>query len=155
MQEFFEIYLPKPNLIVAYWVIVLISIFIDLVAGVWKSKSLNFLITSDGLKRTVNKVVLYLTAMSFACMMDMAIYGIELTTVPYISSVMVLFLLIVEGKSVLERAQDKDRRKINQTVKDLITLIENKEDILKGVNKVLQDNLKDEQLTQTENNETE
>ena len=34
-------------------------------------------------------------------------------------------------------AQDKDRRKINESIKDLVILIENKDNLLKGVSEIL------------------
>ena len=55
----------------------------------------------------------------------------------YFSMLASFFLVFIEAKSVFEKAQDKDRRKINESIKDLVILIENKDNLLKGVSEIL------------------
>lgn len=141
MYQFLTDNLPKPQLVIAMWVFILIAVFIDLAAGVYKARSLNYLITSDGLKRTVTKMVLYFSLMAYACMMDIALSGAEweVFKVPVVSIILCVLVLFIEGKSVLERANEKERKRLMNGAKDVTAILSSKEDIAKAVHDYLND----------------
>lgn len=140
MNEFLEndyaTLTTKLQLILIMWVFVLIAIVIDLVAGLRKATRMGEMHTSYGLRRTVVKMVQYYGLLAFAFMFD--VLASLVISVPYFSMLASFFLVFIEGKSVLEKAQDKDRRRINKHIDDLTTLIQNKDDLLKGVSEILQ-----------------
>lgn len=139
-MDFILTNLPKADFVLAFWVFILTAVSIDLVTGLYKAKSFNYLITSDGLKRTANKLVLYYSLMTFGAMIDIAAFGLEFIKIPYASALFCLFVLVVEVKSVFERANDKERRRFLKGAKDITTLLANKDDIAKAVQEYLNKN---------------
>lgn len=87
--------------------------------------------TSYGFKQTVNKVVLYYAFMLFALMFDCI--GMFFYPLPIVTFVAAAFLIFIEGKSVFEKAHDKDKRKFVRSVEELAILFDNKEDLLKAL----------------------
>lgn len=132
----------KFELIVILWIIVLAAIIIDLISGLYKSHQIGEPQTSFGFRRTVGKAIQYFGLMSFALMFDVLI-SLAIST-SYISILCCFFLVFIEAKSVLEKAQEKDRRRMQKSIKDLITLIENKDNILKGIDKIITNNTQKE-----------
>ena len=132
LESLFE-YHPKINIILMTWIFILVAVMIDLVAGVWKAKTLGYLITSDGLKRTVNKMVYYYMLMFFASMMDIAACSAEWLTIPYISILFCLFILFIEAKSVFERANEKERKRLLNAAKEVTAIIASDENFVKTI----------------------
>ncbi|PXV69245.1 phage-related holin [Dysgonomonas alginatilytica] len=145
LNKDYEALYQKIELELIMWVIVLIAIIIDLISGLRKASQMGELHTSYGFRRTVSKMVQYYGLLCFAFMFD--ILSSMILPLPYFTMLASFFLVFIEAKSVLEKAQDKDRRKINENLKDLITLIENKDNLLKGVSEILKnsENLQTEQ----------
>ena len=131
--------LPKADLVLALWLFVLIAVFIDLITGLYKAKSINYLITSDGLKRSANKLVLYYSLMTFGCMIDIASYGLEFVSVPYVSILFCIFVLVVEGKSVFERANEKERKRLMNGAKDVTAILASKDEIAKAIHEYIKE----------------
>lgn len=131
----YETLSTKLELVIIMWIIVLIAIIIDLISGLRKASQLGEIHTSYGFRRSVTKMVQYYGLMCFALMFD--ILSSLVVSIPYFSMLASFFLVFIEAKSVFEKAQDKDRRKINENIKDLIILIENKDNLLKGVSEIL------------------
>lgn len=132
----YEALTTKLELVMIMWVIVLIAIVIDLISGLRKATLLGEIHTSYGFRRTVSKMVQYYGLLCFAFMFD--VLSSLVLPLSYFSMLASFFLVFIEAKSVLEKAQDKDRRKINENLKDLIILIENKDNLLKGVSEILE-----------------
>ena len=122
-------------IVICMWILVTLAFSIDLIAGYRKAKERGEARTSFGLRRTVQKAVLYYTFMLFAFMLDCI--GTFFYPLPVITLIASTFLIFIEGKSVLEKAHDKDRRKINDSLDDLSILLENKDDLIKGLAEVL------------------
>lgn len=131
----FDTLYNKLFLVLAMWAIVLLAIAIDLVAGLRKARQSGELHTSYGFRRTVTKAVQYYGLLCFALMFD--ILSSLISPMPYVTMLASVFLVFIEAKSVFEKAQEKDRRKVNESLRDLIILIENKDDILKGISQIL------------------
>lgn len=133
MLELIKEYYPKIDIVLMLWIFILAGVMIDLIAGIWKAKSLNYLITSDGLKRSVNKMVQYYLLMTFATMMDMVASASEWLQLPYVSILLCMFILFIEGKSVFERADAKERKLLAKGAKDVTAILASKEDIAKAI----------------------
>lgn len=125
----------KLELIMIMWIIVLIAIIIDFILGLRKATLLGEVHTSYGFRRTVSKLVQYYGLLCFAFMFD--VLSSLVLPLSYFSMLASFFLVFIEAKSVLEKAHDKDRRKMNKNLKDLITLIENKDNLLTGISEIL------------------
>ncbi len=139
----------KLELVMIIWVLVLIAIAIDLISGLRKASQLGELHTSYGFRRTVSKMVQYYCLMFFAFMFD--VLSSPVLPVPYFSILAGFFLIFIEAKSVLEKAQDKHRRKMKESIQDLIVLIENKDDLVKGVVEILKNSENKKEKEEKEN----
>lgn len=117
------------------WLLVAIAIVIDLFSGVRKARERGEVRTSYGFKQTVNKVVLYYAFMLFALMFDCI--GMFFYPLPVVTFVCAAFLIFIEGKSVFEKAHDKDKRKFTKSVEELVILLENREDLIKGLSELV------------------
>jgi len=125
----------KLAVIAIMWLFVAIAITLDLISGWRKAKERNEARTSYGLRRTVTKTVLYYAMMLFAFMFDCI--GMFFYPQPYVTFVAAGFLIFIEAKSIFEKAHDKDRRKLSNSVKDLSVMLENKDDLIKGLTKLI------------------
>ena len=131
------------------WLIVAIAMTADLVSGWRKAKERNEARTSYGLRRTVTKFVLYYAMMLFAFMFDCI--GMFFYDNPFVTLIAAGFLIFIEGKSILEKAHDKDKRKLNKSLEDLSIILENKEDLIKGVAEVIKHQIEKENGNETTN----
>ncbi|MBK5721839.1 phage holin family protein [Dysgonomonas sp. Marseille-P4677] len=125
----------KLAIVAIMWLLVTLSMAIDLVSGCQKAKQRGEIRTSYGLRRTVSKAVLYYALMLFAFMFDCI--GTFFYPQPYITMIAAAFLIFIECKSILEKAHDKDKWKINKSLEDLNIILENKDDLLKGLSEIL------------------
>uniref|UniRef100_UPI0039A6AB2A holin n=1 Tax=Ornithobacterium rhinotracheale TaxID=28251 RepID=UPI0039A6AB2A len=144
-------------IICSLWVIVLVAILVDLHYGVKKSKLMGECRTSEGYRRTINKVVYYYSLMVFAMMFDFMdvitpiVLPNPLTLIPMFSVLGAFALVFTEVKSVHEKAEDKLRRKTDKAMMDLIHAFRSKEDLM---NRIL-DTLKEEKEKQDGNTNQE
>lgn len=143
MMDFLFANLPKPEFVFAAWIFILLGVVIDLMTGVYKAKSFGYMITSDGLKRSISKMVLYYALMSFFSMIDIMAYGLEVVSVPYFSLGGCLFILFVEGKSVFERANEKERKRLMKGAKDVTAILASKDEIAKAIHDYIESKEKD------------
>lgn len=122
------------------WLLIAVAIIIDLFSGVRKARERGEMRTSYGFKQTVNKVVLYYAFMLFALMFDCI--GMFFYPLPVVTFVAAAFLIFIEGKSVFEKAHDKDKRKFAKSVEELAVLFENKDDLIKGLAELIKEKSK-------------
>ena len=125
----------KSMIVIIMWLFVTLAMVIDLVSGYRKAKERGEARTSYGLRRTVTKAVLYYALLLFAFMFDCI--GTFFYPLPYVTFLVTAFLIFIEGKSILEKAHDKDKRKLNRSLDDLSVMLENKDDLLKGIAEIL------------------
>lgn len=133
-------------LIVLFYIIVLGLIFADLWSGVRKAKQRGEYRTSDGYKRTIDKIAKYYNMMLALTLVDVAqiaiiffthlFYGYDILMLPWFTAIGMLYIGFVEIKSIREPAnikekkqQDDFRRMIIQLAKDH----EHPEEILKDI----------------------
>lgn len=112
------------------WLFVAVAVVLDLISGWRKARERGEARTSYGLRRTVTKTVLYYAMMLFAFMLDCI--GTFFYPLPYVTFIASAFLIFIEGKSILEKAHDKDKRKFAKNLQELGVIFDNREDLLKG-----------------------
>ena len=122
------------------WHLVAIAISLDLISGWRKAKERGEQRTSYGLRRTVTKAVLYYALMLFAFMFDCI--GMFFYAEPYITLIAAAFLIFIEAKSILEKAHEKDKKKIGRSLEELTVIFENKDDLIKGITEIVKKQLK-------------
>lgn len=127
---------PKLAIVGIMWLLVTVAYILDLISGYRKAKERKEARTSYGLRRTVSKAVLYYALMLFAFMFDCI--GTFFYPLPYITFAAAGFLIFIEAKSILEKANDKDKRKMEKSLKDISILLENKDEILKGISEIIE-----------------
>lgn len=137
--------------VVLAMIIVVLAMTVDLVSGLIKAKQRGEIRSSYGLKRTLNKFVLYEGGMLIAAGIDLLIQLSHLLQlfplkaiegVPVITLVVGIYLLIVEALSVREKADQKvrdDMRKAKELLEKVIT----KEDIADILSEVIERRSKD------------
>lgn len=119
--------------------IVFIAMSLDLISGLRKAKQRGEARSSYGLSRSITKFVSYEGSMLIAAGVDLLMYmsnlhallGLKtLYGVPVITCLMGVFLLITEGISLYEKADEKTRKREQQAaemVKHLVSRDELKE----------------------------
>lgn len=128
------------------WVIVAVAMIADLISGWRKAKERNEARTSYGLRRTVTKFVLYYAMMLFAFMFDCI--GMFFYDNPFVTLIAAGFLIFIEGKSILEKAHDKDKRKLNKSLADLSIMLDHKDDLIKGVAEIVKNQIEKDNETE-------
>ncbi|MCC8036240.1 MAG: phage holin family protein [Rikenellaceae bacterium] len=122
-------------LVLTMWLIVLAAIIIDLMSGIYKARITGVTRTSFGFRRTVSKLIQYYSVMLFALMFD--IIASLVVGLPYFTMLASAFLVFIEAKSVYEKAGDKLRRNTAENLADLIKLLENRDDLVKGIAEII------------------
>lgn len=146
----------KLAIVAIMWLFVFIAIVIDLRSGYAKAKRRGEARTSSGLKRTVSKFTLYYSGLLFAFMIDAIImyvitsFSAPVPVIPYITVIGSLYLIYVEGRSVIEKAEDKDKARLERNLSDLLKMLESREDIVKAVSDVLNKNREKERSNETD-----
>lgn len=138
----------KLGLVGIFWALVIFAMIIDLISGVHKAKQRGEFRSSAGFKRTVSKFIMYISALGFAFLSDcLFVFVIEsfnsfMPVIPYMTIIVSLYIIIfVEGRSVLEKASEKDRKQISEdalTILDLISKIKDKE-VLERLKEIVKD----------------
>lgn len=139
-------------LVVIFYVIILGLIFADLWAGVRKAKKRGEYRTSDGYKRTIDKIARYFNMALALTLVDAAqiavifflywFYGYDIPMIPILTAIGTIYIAFVEIKSIREPAdikekkqQDDFRRMVLQVAKDH----EHPEQVLEDVINALHD----------------
>ncbi|MFC4688644.1 phage holin family protein [Epilithonimonas pallida] len=115
------------------WAAVLLAMVIDLGFGIKKAKQLGEQRSSEGYRRSIHKFVYYFAMLFFALMFDalnpLSFYlPFPLAVMPVITLLCALALIFTEWKSVREKAEDKLRRRTDATFRDILEVLEKKED---------------------------
>lgn len=130
-------------IIAGVWVLVMLSVMIDLYFGVQKARMLNELRTSQGYVRTVRKISFYYAMLTFALFFDLIdlftplILPFPLSIAPIGTIIAGVVLILIEGKSVFEKGEDKDRRKIKANLNLLVELLRSKDNLPEDIVEIL------------------
>lgn len=133
------------SIVVLACFIVLCAMIIDLISGLAKAKQRGEIRSSWGLKRSLNKFIMYEGGMLIAAGIDLlmhashvyqlftleAIYGI-----PVITCLLGVFLLVVEFLSVREKADEKTRTELSR-VAELAGKMVRKEELVDALTKAI------------------
>lgn len=132
-------------IIVIACLIVLGAMIIDLGSGLYKAHQRNEFKSSWGLKRTLSKFIMYEGGMLIAAGVDLLIFLSKLFVlfhldviqgVPIITCLVGIFLLIVEGMSVHEKADEKTKTEIAR-VAEISAKMVNKEELVEALTQAI------------------
>lgn len=84
------------------FILVLLAVVIDLFTGIQTAKKCKEKIQSHILRRTVNKVISYLTVVFFGIFIDILGLCFPWYAIPYCCIVTTFGVILIEGKSVIE-----------------------------------------------------
>ncbi len=124
--------------------LVLIAMIIDLIFGIQKAISLGEVRTSYGLRRSGKKFIEYYSILILALTVDILASIVDSYNLPYITFTVGVYLVITEGISIREKASEKERRKQNKDIGMLLTIFENRGDILKTITDIAKRELEKE-----------
>ena len=91
------------------------------------------------LRRTINKATYYFALMGFAFLFDIFdvvtpyFFPHPLGSVPFVSIFVALGLVFTEAKSVREKAEDKARRRTDESFRKMLELMQNREDVMREI----------------------
>jgi len=125
------------------WLFVLAAIIVDLRSGYSKAKQRGEARNSYGLKRTVSKFTLYYSCLLLAFMIDAIImyvltaFSTPIPAIPYITVIGSAYLIYVEARSVMEKAEEKEKVRLTKNLSELLTFLENKDDVIKGLSETI------------------
>lgn len=117
--------------------VVLIAMSWDFCSGYYKARLRGEDRNSYGLRRTVSKFILYagsiciasgIDSISFVCRFWEFIHFSPLMKIPVVTSIVAVFILVTEVRSIWEKADAKQRRQAGKTA-ELISSIINKESL--------------------------
>lgn len=136
-------------IVVMFWAIVFFAMVADLIAGINKARLRKELRTSYGFKRTVNKFIMYFSALMLSFLIDCAVeyvivsFNSFIPRIPYATVVISLYIIIfVEGRSILEKAGDKQRKQISEDILKTLDFIDKIKDreVLEYLQKMAKEN---------------
>lgn len=125
--------------------VVLFAMGWDFVSGYYKAKLRGESRNSYGLRRTISKFILYAGSLCIASGIDSICYVCRfwdfihlspLTRVPVVSSIIAVFILVTEVRSIWEKADAKQRRQAGKAAA-LISSVLNKEMLKDALTEVL------------------
>ena len=121
------------------WIVVIVAMLIDLYFGVKKAKELGEATSSEELRRTINKATYYFALMGFAFLFDIFdvvtpyFFPHPLGSIPFVSVFAALGLVFTEAKSVREKAEEKARRRTDESFRKILELMQNREDVMREI----------------------
>ena len=121
------------------WIVVIVAMLIDLYFGVKKAKELGEATSSEGFRRTINKATYYFALMGFAFLFDIFdvvtpyFFPHPLGSIPFVSVFAALGLVLTEAKSVREKAEEKARRRTDESFRKMLELMQNREDVMREI----------------------
>lgn len=122
------------HVVLAAWIIVLLSIGIDLYYGIKRSKNSGMFMHSYGLRRTSSKVVQYLSFMLFMLFFDcLNIFWIyfDVQKVPVATIFGAIVLVYTEAKSVREKTSEKFRKAIAENPAEIVEFFKDNKKLLR------------------------
>lgn len=133
------------GVIVLSMVVVFFAMVLDLVSGLVKAKQRNEIRSSYGLKRTLSKFIMYEGGMLIAAGVDLLIQLSHLLElfhlgllhgVPVITLLLGIYLLVVEGVSIGEKADQKIRGEM-QKVNEIASKLMSREELVEVLTEVI------------------
>lgn len=121
-------------LIIVVFEVLLVTVAMswDFASGYHKAKLRGEKRNSYGMKRTVSKFILYFGSITIALGIDCTCYVCKffdfvhlpfLMTVPVFASMISIFIMVIELRSIWEKAEDKARRQAKDTVQTVSSIV--------------------------------
>ena len=135
LKEDYQGIINKLIVVGILWCAVLISMIIDFYFGIKKAKQIGEVRSSEGYKRSVSKFNQYIGMLLYAFIFDAIVpisyfFEFPISAIPVVSLLATIALVFTEAKSVHEKADDKQRRKVNASLIQVLELLEKKDDVL-------------------------
>lgn len=146
MNEIFIGTGPMISIVVAACIVVFLAMIIDLGSGLMKAKQRHEIRSSWGLKRTLNKFIMYEGGMLIAAGVDLLIHFSHLLQlfhldliygIPVITCLLGIFLLMVEFLSVREKADEKTKTEIARAA-DAASKLISADDLAEAIAKAIE-----------------
>lgn len=120
------------------WCAVLLAMMIDFYFGIRKARQIGEVRSSEGYKRSVSKFNQYFGMLLYAFIFDAIVpisyfFEFPISAIPIVSLLATVALVFTEAKSVHEKADEKQRRKVNASLVSIVELLEKKDDVLKDL----------------------
>ncbi|OCK53189.1 hypothetical protein BA768_01140 [Chryseobacterium sp. CBo1] len=120
------------------WCAVLLAMIIDFYFGIRKARQIGEVRSSEGYKRSVSKFNQYFGMLLYAFIFDAIVpisyfFEFPISAIPVVSLLATVALVFTEAKSVHEKADEKQRRKVNASLVSVLELLEKKDDMLKDL----------------------
>lgn len=120
------------------WSVVLLAMIIDFYFGIRKAKQIGEVRSSEGYKRSVSKFNQYFAMLVFAFLFDGIVpfsyfFEFPISAIPVVSLLATVALVFTEAKSVHEKADEKQRRKVQASIFQVMELLEKKDDVLQEI----------------------
>ena len=123
-------------LIIVVFEVLLVTVAMswDFASGYHKAKLRGEKRNSYGMKRTVSKFILYFGSMTIALGIDCICFVCKffdfihlpfLMSIPVFASILSIFIMVIELRSILEKAEDKARRQAEDAVHAVSGLMKN------------------------------
>lgn len=134
------------SIVVAACIVVFLAMIIDLGSGLMKAKQRHEIRSSWGLKRTLNKFIMYEGGMLIAAGVDLLIHFSHLLQlfhldliygIPVITCLLGIFLLLVEFLSVREKADEKTKTEIARAA-DAASKLISADDLAEAIAKAIE-----------------
>lgn len=105
--------------------ITIFFIWLDLIAGIWRSKKLKYPLRSTGFKRTVSKTLLYAGAIVSVFFLEMYVLadliGLFVSVDLILTKAFTFFCVFVELKSINESYFDVTKKDVLKSFKEFLT----------------------------------
>lgn len=128
---------PQLIIVAVLYVVVILAIFFDLMAGIRKAKQRGEFRSSFGLRKTIDKVGKYFNMLLAVTATDviqiLAVLQLNsqtdtsLPVMPILTFLGAAFACFIEIKSIYEKNSDKDRAKVQEAAKLMHELIHHKD----------------------------
>lgn len=160
-MAFFQNFTLQIAFIIICFASILASVFLDLNSGIKKAKKRNEFVSSYKMRRTLEKLRLYLSVTLIAVMIDVVqiffVYMHNCQTsgklwwmLPIATGLVSLFVVFLEGKSIKEKADKKEQKEAREGFEMILRIAKalSSDDIAKLI-----DNIKNLKGNKNENNE--
>ncbi|WP_312390817.1 phage holin family protein [Chryseobacterium sp.] len=135
LKEDYEAIIMKLGVVGILWCAVLLSMIIDFYFGIRKARQIGEARSSEGYKRSVSKFNQYFGMLLYAFIFDAIVpisyfFEFPISAIPIVSLLATVALVFTEAKSVHEKADEKQRRKVNDSLVQVLELLEKKDNVL-------------------------
>ncbi len=141
----FEGILPMVFKVIVLCFLIFGAMVWDFMAGIHKAKLRGEARTSYGFRRSISKFLLYYGGMFVAFGVDCACYVCDfwvvmelsfMRLIPVVAFMVAVFILVTEGKSIVEKAENKVRKEMGGTAR-LIGALVRKEEMVEAFTEAL------------------